>query len=717
MSKKKTHKNEKHVFSKKTIKENILKLFNANPKASLNYKQISKALGATETGVKMTFSESLLELAHEGKLHEESVGKFKLLFTGSYLTGVLEMTQNGNAYVVSEEQQEHIYVHNSKLNRALNGDTVSVYLYARRKDRKPEGEVVEVLKRTQKTFVGVVEVLKAFAFLVADNRSMPYDIFIPLSSLNGAVKGQKAIAQITDWPANAKNPIGKITDVLGFPGDNDTEMHAILAEYDLPYKFPEAVNQAAEKIPDTISEEEIARRRDFRNVLTITIDPADAKDFDDALSIQFLPDGKYEIGVHIADVSHYVQPDTILDREAFDRATSVYLVDRTVPMLPEKLSNMVCSLRPNEDKLTYSAVFIMNENAEIENVWFGRTIINSNRRFAYEEAQAIIEGKSEELKEEILTFDRLAKKLRAERFTKGSIAFDRIEIKFNIDPKGKPLSVYFKESKDANKLIEEFMLLANRKVAEFVGKEKVKDRKNFVYRIHDKPDSEKMLNFSRFIKRWGYKIASGNDTKVAQSINKLLDDVTGKPEEDVISSLAIRAMAKAEYHPVNIGHYGLAFDHYTHFTSPIRRYPDVMVHRLLDRYLQGGKSVKMNYLELRCKHSSDQERKAAMAERTSVKYKQVEFMQDKLGQVFDAIISGVTEWGLYAEIIETRIEGMIGLRDLDDDYYVFDDKNYRIVGKASKRSYTLGDKVKIQVVRTNLEKKQIDFVLYKEKNK
>ena len=706
------------AFNRKTLKKYILEIFRKDPTLLLNYKQISKKLDIGDTGTRQLITKVLYELVEEERLVEEYTGKFRFAASGAFISGTVDMTKSGAAFIISEEIKEDIYVSQSNLNHALHGDEVKVYIYAKRKNRPPEGEVVEIIKPSRTTFVGMVEISKNFAFLLTEGRNMPYDLFIPLNKLNGARDGDKAIAKITDWPKEAKNPIAEIVEVIGHAGENDVEMHAILAEFELPYKFPDTVHAEAEKIPDQIPDYEIKKRRDFRDILTITIDPEDAKDFDDALSIRKLDNGNYEIGVHIADVSHYVQPNGIVDVEAYQRGTSVYLVDRVVPMLPERLSNNVCSLRPNEDKLTFSTVFEMDENAKVLNEWFGKTIINSNRRFNYDEVQEMIEGADGDFKSEIMVFDKLAKILRSKRFKRGSISFDKIEIKFHIDENGKPLDVYFKESKDAHKLIEEFMLLANRKVAEKVGKPRDKEKaKTFVYRVHDEPDLEKLNTFSKFIKRYGYHINLANNKEIASSMNQLLDEVKGKTEQNVIENLAIRSMAKAAYDVKNIGHYGLAFEYYTHFTSPIRRYPDLMVHRLLFQYMDGGKSVSSNEYGKFCKHSSDMEQRAAMAERASIKYKQVEFMQDKLGQIFDGVISSLTEWGMYVEIADTRIEGMIALKDMEGDYYDFDEKNFCIVGHKHKKKYQLGDRLKVQIIRTNLSRKQIDMMLVTENAK
>jgi ribonuclease R len=599
----------------------------------------------------------------------------------------------------------------------MNNDKVKIVFYAKRKNHDAEGEVVEILERANDTFVGTLEVANSYAFLVTENRTLANDIFIPKEKLKGGKTGDKAVVKIVEWPDKAKNPIGQVIDILGKAGDNTTEMHAILAEFGLPYVYPEAVEKAADKIPAEISEEEIARREDFRKVTTFTIDPKDAKDFDDALSIRSIKEGLWEVGVHIADVTHYVQEGSIIDKEAEKRATSVYLVDRTIPMLPERLCNFICSLRPNEEKLSYSVIFDITEKGEVKNSRIVHTVINSDRRFTYEEAQQIIETKEGDFKEEVLMLDKIAKALRDKRFSSGAINFDRYEVKFEIDDKGKPVSVYFKESKDANKLVEEFMLLANKTVAEEIGKvPRNKKAKVFPYRIHDLPDPEKLDNLAQFIARFGYKIrTSGTKSDVSKSINHLLDDIQGKKEENLIETVSIRAMQKARYSTHNIGHYGLAFEYYTHFTSPIRRFPDMMVHRLLTKYAEGGRSVLESKYEDLCEHSSNMEQIAANAERASIKYKQVEFMSERLGQIFDGVISGVTEWGLYVELNENKCEGMIPMRDLDDDYYEFDEKNYCLRGRRKNRMYSLGDAITVKVARANLEKKQLDFALVEEK--
>ncbi|MGD9929999.1 MAG: ribonuclease R [Mangrovibacterium sp.] len=711
--KKKKRKGLSSTFNKKNLKKAILNVFYENPQKTYNYKQLATALEVKDPEIRRLINVVLDELAEDESLEQIMRGKYKLKSRGGTVCGKVELQPQGFGYIISEELDQPVLVSQRNLNHAMEGDKVKVYLYASRKKHQLEGEVSEIVERAKSTFVGVIERSRNFAFLIPVGK-VGFDMFIPLDKLNGAEDGQKVVGRITEWPSKAKNPFGEIIEVLGNAGENETEMHAILAEYDLPLRFPENVLKAAEKIPEEIPEDEIKQRRDMRDVTTFTIDPADAKDFDDALSIRKLDENLWEVGVHIADVSHYVKPNSILDDEAYNRATSVYLVDRVVPMLPEKLSNGVCSLRPNEDKLCFSAVFQLNEQADVVKEWFGKTVIHSDRRFAYEEAQEVIETGEGDLKEEILLLDQLAKKLRQRRFKEGSIAFDRIEVKFEIDETGKPLSVFFKESKDANKLIEEFMLLANKKVAEYVGKVKgSKQAKTFVYRIHDKPDPEKLDNFNHFIKKFGYSIMTTSPRAISKSMNELMEHVLGRTEQNVVETLAIRSMAKAAYSTRNIGHYGLGFEHYSHFTSPIRRYPDVMVHRLLERYLDGGRSVNAQKFEEYCKHSSEMENRAANAERSSIKYKQVEFMKDHIGEIFPGVISGVTDWGIYVEL-ENKCEGMVPLRELDDDFYIFDEKNYCLVGRHSRKSYQLGEQVRVEIIRANLEKKQLDFRLVKE---
>ena len=707
---KKTKKKKALSFNKQTLYNKIIGLFSNNPTQTLNYKQISKRLDVKDTATKQLITTVLNELTKNEALIEIQRGKFKLKSRGGYITGIVDLTQRGAAYIISDDIEEDVFVSQQNLNHALNKDRVKIYLFAKKKNKQVEGEVVEILERVKTKFVGTIERSGNFAFLVPNRRFMPYDIFIPARSLKNAQTGQKAVAQIVEWPKRAKNPIGEIVDILGNEGENNTEINAILAEYDLPYSFPKRIDLAAKKISGEISDTEISLRKDFREITTFTIDPDDAKDFDDALSIKQLKNKNWQVGIHIADVTFYVKPNTAIEKEAYKRATSIYLVDRVVPMLPERLSNNICSLRPDEDKLCFSAVFELDDNANIKNQWIGRTIIRSNKRFTYDEAQKIIETNEGVFNDEIQKLNSLAQQLRAKRFKDGSIDFERSEVKFKLDENGKPLGVYSKVSKEANKLVEEFMLLANRKVAEFVGKTEKKP-KTFVYRIHDKPNREKLNAFSKFIKRFGYQLKLKSKKDIAQSINGLLTEVVGKNEQEVVETLAIRTMAKAEYSTKNIGHYGLAFDYYSHFTSPIRRYPDMMVHRLLGRYLNNGKSVPAGKYEEMCKHSSEMEQKAVNAERASIKYKQVEFMSDKIDKTFDGIISGVTQWGLFVEIIENKCEGLVSIRDITDDFYIFDDQNYCIIGKHKKVKYQLGDKIKIKVVNANLQKKQLDFVM------
>lgn len=706
----KKNKNKKNLgFNKAGLKKAILSVFYENSGKAFNYKQLSAFIGAKDVMSQQLVNIVLQELCEAEAIDEVARGKYQLKEKGGTILGVMELNSKGYGQVICDEVEEPVFVSAANMNHALDGDKVHIRLYAQRKKSNPEGEVVEVVERAKTTFVGTVQISQFTAFLVPSKKT-PFDLFIPKDKLNGAKNGQKAIARILDWPEQARNPFAEIIDVLGDAGNNNTEMHAILAEFDLPYKYPEKVDQAANKIPMEIPSEEIKLRRDFRKVPTFTIDPADAKDFDDALSIRKLDNGLWEVGVHIADVTYYVQPNSLLEEEAYNRATSVYLVDRVVPMLPERLSNGVCSLRPNEEKLCFSAVFQLDDDSNIRHEWFGRTVIYSDRRFAYEEAQQVIETGEGDLKDEILTLDRLAKKLREKRFANGAITFDRVEVKFEVDTDGKPLRVFFKESKDSNKLIEEFMLLANLRVAEFIGKPGPKKKeRTFVYRIHDKPDPDKLDTFNHFIKRFGYGIMTNSPQAVSASMNKLIENVSGKKEQNVIETLAIRTMAKAEYSTRNIGHYGLAFEYYTHFTSPIRRYPDMMVHRLLAYYMEDRRSVPAQKWEEMCKHSSDMETRAANAERASIKYKQVEFMADKIGQQYKGVISGVTDWGIYVELEENKCEGMVPLHELTDDFYEFDERNYCIIGRRTHKRYQLGDEIEIEILRANMDKKQLDF--------
>ena len=700
-------------IKKDVMMNRIVSLFQSSPREILNYKQVSKLIGVETQVQKLQVASLLRELADVGFIVETDLGRYRLNALGNVAVGTFVRRSNGKNSFIPEDGSTPIFVAERNSGHAMDGDKVKVQLFAKRKGKEPEGEVIEVLESKERVFVGKLQVLKGFAFLVTENKTLANDIFIPKDKLKGGKNGDKAIVRIVEWPEDAKNPLGEVIDILGKAGQNNAEMHAILAEFGLPYIYPQNVEKAAKRISDVISPEEIARREDFRQVLTFTIDPKDAKDFDDALSARKLENGNWEIGVHIADVTHYVHAESVIDREAFNRATSVYLVDRTIPMLPERLCNQICSLRPNEEKLCFSTIFEMDNKANVINSRICRTVIKSDRRFTYEEAQEVIETGEGDCKEAILALNDLAKQLRDRRFRNGAINFERYEVKFEIDEQGKPLRVYFKESKEANKLIEEFMLLANRTVAEFVGcPPKGKTKKTFVYRIHELPDPDKMQNFATFIRRFGYNLKTeGTKTDVSKGINHLLDTVQGKPEENLIETVAIRAMQKAKYSTDNVGHYGLAFDYYTHFTSPIRRYPDMMVHRLLERYLAGGRSVIKKKYEEMCEHCSSMEQVAANAERASIKYKQVEFMSDKLGKVYDGVISGVTEWGLYVELNENKCEGLVPMRDLDDDYYEFDEKNYCLIGRRSKRQYRLGDPITIRVAQANLERKQLDFQL------
>ncbi len=691
----------------------ITDVFEKSDFKPLNYKQVASKLNLHDDESRELILEVLKEETRKGILTEPERGKFKLKQLKTFVTGRVDMTADGSAYIVSDEEfEEDIFVAPRKLRNALHGDIVKVYVYAKSKGRKKEGEVVEIIERAKMEFTGIIKLSERFAFFVPDDRKMLHDIFIPLDSLNEGKDQDKAIARIIDWPEDAKNPIGQIIHVLGKQGENNAEMNAILADYGFPLEFPADVEKQAEEITDNITPEEIAKRRDFREVLTFTIDPADAKDFDDALSFMTLSNGNVEVGVHIADVSHYVKQSTPLDKEAFERGTSVYLVDRVIPMLPERLSNGLCSLRPEEDKLCFSAVFELDHDANVITEWYGKTIIHSNTRFSYEDAQEVLENKSGTHSEELFKLNELAYKLRERKFKHGAINFESTEVKFRLDEKGKPLGVYIKERKDAHKLIEDYMLLANKKVAEFIAKKgKGKQKLTFVYRTHDTPKEDALLSFSHFALKFGYKIDISSGRETARSLNFLMADVEGKKEQNVLTQLAIRSMAKAVYTTKKHSHYGLAFDFYTHFTSPIRRYPDVMVHRLLELYLAGGKSANEEEYEKFSLHSSLMEKKAADAERASVKYKQAEYLQNNIGQKFSGIISGLTEWGMYVEIIENKCEGMVRLRDLTDDFYVLDEKNYCIIGQRRKKKYQLGDEVNIMVKKVDLGKRQIDFSL------
>ncbi len=736
--KKKIYKKKGKII--KDLTRNIFKILNENTEKTYNYKQISAKMGISDTDGKTQILKRLAELTANRKIIESDRGKYQINQDKKYHIGTLDLTSNGNGYFISDDFEKDIFIPSININHALQDDTVKAYVYKKRRSNKLEADIVEVLERKKTEFVGVLQMNKTFGFVIPDNRKMYADIFVSQNKINGAEDGDKVVATITNWPDNSKNPFGKITQVLGKPGDHNTEIHSILLEYGLPFEFPTEIEKAAENLPIEITKKDIASRRDMRADLTFTIDPKDAKDFDDALSFTTLKNGNYEIGIHIADVSHYLQEKTILDDEAYDRATSVYLVDRVVPMLPEMLSNGVCSLIPNEEKLTFSAVFEIDKKAHIINQWFGRTVTYSDQRFAYEEAQSIIENcsLSENSKpytmpidisitdkeytvtlaivEATLVLDKLAKIMRKRRMQSGAISFDRVEVKFQLDEDANPTGVYFKESKDANKLIEEFMLLANKKVAEFIGKEQGKPSKNtFIYRVHDEPNEDKLASLQNIISKFGYKINTESKDNLSQSLNKLLSDVHGKAESNMIETLAIRTMSKATYTTQNIGHYGLAFDYYSHFTSPIRRYPDVITHRLLQHYLDGGTSPKADIYEEKCKHASKMEELATKAERDSIKYMQVKYMQEHQEEEFEGVITGVTEWGIYVEIKSNKCEGMVRIRDIKDDYYIFDEKQYAIIGQSTKNVITLGDDVIVKVKKTDLERKHLDFWLVTDK--
>ena len=708
------------------ITKGIFSVLEQDPKKAFNYKQIAAKLNISDTEQRNILIKRLEELVQKKRVAQPSRGKYQIIFVPKVFSGIVDINTQGNGYLVTEELEKDIFISYPNLNRAFNGDRVEVQLFQKKKESKPEGKVMRILERRRTAFVGVVDLYKSFAFVRPSDPKMYTDIFVPLDELAGAAHGVKVIVQLLRWPDDADSPFGKVTEILGMPGEHDTEIHSILAEYGLPYSFPPEVEQFANKLDTRILPEEVAQRKDMRADLTFTIDPRDAKDFDDALSFKILEDGNYEIGIHIADVAHYLEPETLLDQEAYNRATSVYLVDRVVPMLPEILSNNACSLRPHEDKYTFSAVFVLDRDARLTRQWFGRTVIHSDERFAYEEAQHIIEtgagsipeavsirGAAYTVSDEIVgavrTMDRLAKIMRRKRMEHGAISFDKVEVRFELDQANEPVGVYFKESKDANKLIEEFMLLANRKVAEFIGKKQ--PEQTFVYRTHDEPDEDKLIALNGIVKRFGHQLNFKSKKSLNSSLNKLLEDVKGQKEQNLVDTLAIRSMSKAEYSTRNIGHYGLAFDYYTHFTSPIRRYPDVMVHRLLAHYLKGGKSPDARTYEEQARHSSEMESLAASAERDSVKYMQIKFMEDHKDQKFEGVISGVTEWGIYVEIIENKCEGMVRIRDIKDDYYTFDERQYALVGERKGKMYQLGEEVVVMVKNTDLVKRHLDFSL------
>jgi len=706
----------------------ILSILKKERNQTFNYKQIAAKLGVNDTSSRNQIIKKLRELQGKQEIEEVERGKFKAIVNTEYHTGRLDLAAKGNGYIICEDFDDDVFIASNNINKALHGDEVEFYAYKRRNRGKIEGEITNVIKRAKSEYVGVIQIhnKKNFAFVVPDSNKMQTDIFVPINKINKAEDGDKVLVKLEDWPEKADSPHGKIVQVLGKPGDHNTEIHAILAEYGLPMEFPHEVEDYANKLDTSITKEEIVKRRDMRNDLTFTIDPKDAKDFDDALSFEVLDNGLYEIGIHIADVSHYLQEGTVLDDEAYERATSVYLVDRVVPMLPEVLSNKACSLRPHEEKLTFSAVFQMNDTCEIKNEWFGRTVTYSDARYAYEEAQAVIESKTntipaevsltgetyqtdQKIADAILKMDELAKIMRGKRMSSGAISFDKVEVKFDLDEQANPVGVFFKTSKDANKLIEEFMLLANRKVSEFIGKKDPK--KTFVYRVHDEPDDSKLATLQNVVSRFGYKLNFKDRKSVSATLNNLLKEVNGKKEQNLVDTLTIRTMSKAEYTTRNIGHYGLAFDYYSHFTSPIRRYPDVMAHRLLQQYLEGGKSANEEVYEDKCNHSSNMEGLATRAERDSIKYMQIKFMQDHNDDEFVGVISGVTDWGIYVEIITNKCEGMVSVRDMKDDHYAFDADQYAMVGRSNGMVYQLGDEVVVKVKNTDLVKKHLDFNL------
>ena len=723
MGKKKKIENKLSVFTNA-----ILSIFGENPFRPMNYKQICKVLAIRDAAGKDVVYHILIDLFEKGILQEERPYRYVLNPAyleeygpkKQYVEGTVDMKATGKAYVIlDDESGEDVFIAAGNTGKALHGDRVRVAMFPKRKDRKPEGEIVEVLQRKHTDFVGIVHISHGYVYVVPDMDSVPVDIFVPKGVVHGAKNGQKVVVHLVDWPENSGNPFGEIIRVLGNPGENNVEMESILLAHDYPLEFSKEVEKEAAGIPTRIQKSEVRSRKDFRKVFTITIDPADAKDYDDAISLQKLPNGHWEVGVHIADVSYYVKPGTAIDEEAYNRGTSVYLVDRTIPMLPEKLCNNVCSLRPNEDKLTFSAVFEMDDEARVLNHWIGRTVIRSCRRYAYEEVQAIIEGGEGDNKEEILTFHHLATILREKRLAQGSLNFHTEEVKFILDEKGKPIDTYLRIQNESHELIEDFMLLANRTVAETFGKPESKwHNHTFVYRVHDEPNPEKLNNFLRLISRLGYTMDISSRIKLVKSYNKLFEDVEGKGEKNLVETVAIRTMAKAVYSTENIGHYGLSFDYYTHFTSPIRRYPDLMVHRLIERYLfENQSSVDKKQYDDYCKHTSEMEKQAEEMERQSVKYKQAEYLQDKIGQVFDGLISGVSKWGLYVELKGNKCEGLVRYDDMPGDYYYLDEENFRVIGQQSGRVIQLGDEVQVIVKKVDLLKRQMDFELILEDKK
>lgn len=706
-----------HQEKTQVLQRQIIAYLERNTKKPLNYKQIASGLNLLKANERERVIRALQKLTSDKKLYEISPGKYLLNIPSKYYKGIIDFTQQGTAYVIVNDLHRDVFIEKNLVGKALQDDEVKIQIISE-KPNKIKGKVVEVLQRNKDEYVGRFELGKNgnFGFVIVDKNQLHLDIFIPKSKFNNAQNGEKVICKLKDFPDDADSPFGEIIKVLGNSGEHEVEIHSILAEYGLPTSFPDEVEREAQHIDTKIHNEEIARRLDMRSITTFTIDPKDAKDFDDALSIQKLKNGNWEIGVHIADVTHYVKEDTLLDNEAYKRATSVYLVDRVVPMLPEILSNNVCSLRPNEEKYTFSAVFELDDNAEIVRQWFGKTVIYSDRRFTYEEAQEIIEGKNGDFEDEILVLNELSKKLRSKRLQNGAIAFDKLEVKFQLDENANPIGVYYKESKDSNHLIEEFMLLANKKVSEFVSLDKKgkPSEKTFIYRIHDDPDPTKLLALKNFVKPLGYHLTINNTQEISTSLNQMLKDVKGKGEENMIESLAMRAMSKAIYSTENIGHYGLAFEYYSHFTSPIRRYPDMIAHRLLQHYLEGKPSPKTDEVEEECKHCSKRERLATDAERDSIKYMQVKFMEKLVGETFDGVVSGVTEFGIYVEAQNSKAEGLIRLRNIVGDSYIFDEKTYSIIGQVTGKQYQLGDKVNIKLLRADLEKKQLDFEIVDE---